>query len=114
MAASSALLQIGPILSRLQESVIAPDLLTEPKVGRNPVAPQVVDGDIMEPCVSVPNENGTSPATVAAAGPAEEPLEPSNIFHGFLVRPPNQTSPEASAPSVNFAISTAPASSSLV
>lgn len=32
------------------------------------------------------------PAEVQAAGPADEPVEYSSIFHGFLVRPPNQMS----------------------
>lgn len=32
------------------------------------------------------------PAEVQAAGPADEPVEYSSIFHGFLVWPPNQMS----------------------
>ena len=65
----------------------------------------------MDPQVSVPIENPTSPAAVAAPGPAEEPLEPCSVSQGFLVLPPNHTSPHARAPIVSFATSTAPASS---
>src|SRR5208337_952156 len=38
-------------------------------------------------------------------------LEPSLVFQGFFVRPPNHLSPIARAPSDSFAIRTAPASS---
>jgi len=61
----------------LQESAIPPALLTLPKVGRSPVTPQRLLGETMEPQVSVPMAKGSSPAAVAAADPAEEPLEPS-------------------------------------
>ena len=89
-----------------------PARLTRPYVGRSPVRPQRVLGDTMLPHVSVPIANGTRPAAVAAPGPAEEPLEPCSRFHGFFVVPPNQTSPHASAPTLSFATSTAPAPSS--
>ena len=91
---------------------MAPWRLTAPKVGRRPVTPQRVDGETMEPQVSVPMAKPTSPAAVAAAGPADEPLEPCSRFQGFLVLPPNQTSPQARAPRVSLATSTAPAASS--
>src|SRR5262245_19405139 len=81
-----------------------------PKVGRSPVTPQRADGLRIDPLVSLPIEKPTSPAAVAAAGPADEPLDPSARFHGFLVCPPNHRSPCASSPVVSFAISTAPAS----
>src|SRR5262249_30886453 len=103
--------QIGPILSIDHESAMAPARLTRPKVGRSPVTPQRVDGDTIEPHVSVPIAKATQPAEVADADPADEPLEPSSRFHGLRVMPPNHTSPHASSPSVSFAISTAPASS---
>ncbi len=84
---------MGPSLSIDQESAIAPVRGTRPNVGRSPVAPQRVDGDEMEPSVSLPMEKATSPAAVADAGPAEEPLEPWSVFQGLRVMPPNQTSP---------------------
>src|SRR5438874_5886918 len=95
----------------LQESAIAPVLGTRPNEGRSPVHPQRVEGDEIEPSVSEPMLKATQPAAVADAGPAEEPLEPWWVFHGLRVMPPNQTSPSASAPRVNLATSTAPASS---
>jgi hypothetical protein len=101
---------MGPTLSKLQLNAIAPDLLILPNVGLSPVAPQVDDGDTIEPHVSVPIAKGTNPATVADADPADEPDEPCVRFHGFLVLPPYQKSPMANAPSVNLAINTAPAS----
>src|SRR5215467_15166103 len=111
-AQSSTDRQIGPSLSMLQESAIAPVLGTRPNVGRNPVQPQRVEGDEIEPRVSEPMLNATHPAAVAEAGPADDPLDPWCVFHGFRVTPPNHTSPSANAPSVNFATRTAPASSS--
>src|SRR5437867_4179218 len=82
-----------------------------PKVGLRPLTPQRVQGEMMLPQVSVPIANPRRPAAVAAAEPAEEPLEPWSGFQGFLVMPPNQTSPQASSPTVVLATSTAPASS---
>src|ERR1035438_57957 len=91
---------------------IAPVRLTRPKVGRKPVTRQRVQGEPIDPQVSVPIANGTKPAAVAAAGPADEPLLPSLRFQGSRVWPPNQTSPLASDPIASFATSTAPAASS--
>ena len=65
---------------------------------------------MIEPRVSVPIENPTSPAEVAEPGPAEDPLDPCSVFQGLRVRPPNQRSPWARAPIVSLATSTAPAS----
>ncbi|MFO0636204.1 MAG: hypothetical protein U0168_25505 [Nannocystaceae bacterium] len=42
--------------------------------------PQRIDGDTIEPRVSLPIANVTSPAAVAAAGPALDPLAPSCGF----------------------------------
>ena len=46
----------------------------------------------------------------AAPGPALEPDDPSSRSQGFIVCPPNQMSFNASAPRLNLATSTAPAS----
>src|SRR5688572_17118423 len=89
---------------------MAPLRLTRPKVGRNPVTPQRVEGDTIEPSVSVPIAKATNPALVAEADPAEEPLDPCFRFHGFLVTPPYQISPMAKAPIVSLTTRTAPAS----
>ena len=67
---------MGPSLSMLQESAIAPVLGTRPKDGRSPVQPQRVDGDEIEPSVSDPILNAKQPAAVAEAGPADDPLDP--------------------------------------
>src|SRR5579885_2352569 len=110
-AVSSALRQIGPSLSVVHESAIAPVRGTRPKVGRNPTTPHVRDGDVMEPLVSDPIAKPTHPDATADAGPADDPLEPVAGFQGFRVRSPNQMSPCASAPKVSFATRIAPASS---
>jgi hypothetical protein len=65
----------------------------------------------MEPSVSDPIANGTNPAATAEADPADDPLDPSAGAHGLRVLPPNQTSPIANSPRLNFATSTAPAAS---
>src|SRR5207245_7614867 len=111
--ASSTPRVIGPSLSSDQQSVIAPVRGTRPKVGRNPVTPQRIEGAMMLPPVSLPIENPTSPAAVAAPGPALDPDAPSSSSHGFIVWPPNQMSFSASAPRESFATSTAPASFNL-
>ncbi len=85
MAQSSAERQIGPSLSRVHDRVIAPARLTLPNVGRSPVAPQRAEGETIEPIVSLPIEKATRPALVAAADPAEDPLDPSSRFHGLRV-----------------------------
>src|SRR5712691_8528635 len=69
-------------------------------------------GVMIEPRVSVPSAKPTSPAEVAAAGPADDPLDPVSGFHGFRVVPPNHTPPCASEPIDSLATSTAPASRS--
>src|SRR6266700_2769876 len=98
---------MGPSLSRDQQSVIAPVRGTRPNVGRRPVTPQRIAGLTMLPPVSLPMENPTRPAAVAAPGPALDPEAPSSGSHGFIVCPPNQMSLRASAPKLNFATSTA-------
>ena len=107
---SSTLRAMGPSLSSDQHRVIAPVRATRPKVGRSPVIPQRMDGLTMLPPVSLPMAKPTNPAAVAAPGPALEPEEPSSSSHGFMVWPPNQMSFSASAPRLNLATSTAPAS----
>src|SRR5471032_1322864 len=110
-AQSSTARQMGPSLSMVHESAMAPVRGTKPNVGRNPVAPQPVDGDEMDPRVSDPMAKATHPAAVADEEPADDPLEPCCVNHGLRVMPPNHLSPMASAPSVSLATRTAPASS---
>src|SRR4030095_16170733 len=87
--ASSTLRVIGPSLSSDQQSVIAPVRGTRPNVGRSPVTPQRIAGDTMLPPVSLPIENATSAAAVAARGPALDPDAPSSSSHGVIVCPPD-------------------------
>ena len=75
--------------------------------------PHRTAGDRIEPPVSVPIANATMPAAVAAADPADEPLDPSDGFHGLFERPPAHWSPNAISPVTSLATSTAPAASSL-
>src|SRR6188472_705473 len=102
--ASSTLLVIGPSLSSDQQSVMAPVRATRPNVGRKPVTPHRIAGETMLPPVSLPIENATKPAAVAAPGPALDPDAPSSSRHGFIVWPPNQMSLSASAPRDSLAI----------
>ena len=50
---------MGPTLSIVQQSAIAPARLTRPNVGRKPVTPQRVLGEMIDPRVSVPSEKAT-------------------------------------------------------
>src|SRR3954447_5342348 len=103
-AQSSRERAIGPILSMLQARAMQPCRLTRPKVGRSPDVPQTRQGETMLPSVSLPSAKGTSPAAVADAEPADEPLEPLVGLHGLFVwRSPNHRSPEARAPSDSLA-----------
>src|ERR1700727_3763932 len=89
---SSTKRQMGPTLSSDQQSAIAPARDTRPKVGRRPVVPQRWLGEVIDPSVSVPIEKAHSPAAVAEAEPALDPLEPSLRFQGLRVQPPYQRS----------------------
>src|SRR5688572_6196440 len=86
---------MGPGRSWLQDSTIPPWRVMRPKVGRSALRPFRVEGETIEPAVSVPMEKPTRPAAVAEPGPADDPLDPCAVFHGFLVWPRNQLSPDA-------------------
>ena len=70
---SSAVRHIGPGLSRVHERGIPPARLTRPYVGRRPAMPQLEEGMMIDPHVSEPMANGTSPALTADAEPLDEP-----------------------------------------
>ena len=59
----------------LQLNAIAPVRGTRPKVGRKPVVPHSVEGETIEPSVSLPIAKGKRPAETDEADPADEPLE---------------------------------------
>src|SRR5215510_1208120 len=113
-AQSSAERQSGPTVSWVQASVMPPYRLTRPNVGRKPATPFRSAGPVIDPPVSVPMEKPTSPAAVAAPGPADEPAASSLVFHGLRVKPPNHCAPTARAPVDNFATMIAPAVLSFV
>src|SRR5471032_1143164 len=93
-AQSSTARQMGPSLSMVHESAMAPVRGTKPNVGRNPVAPQRVDGDEMDPRVSDPMAKATHPAAVADEEPADDPQSVvhatgfQRIISGTLLREP--------------------------
>src|SRR5579864_2592282 len=110
---SSALRQIGPILSSDQHSCMQPYRLTRPNVGLSPTAPQTMEGAMRLDEVSVPMEKPTSPAAAATAGPDDEPAASRRGFQGFRVMPRyHKSEPPANGFVANFATSTAPAFSS--
>src|SRR5687768_16943409 len=89
---STALRAIGPILSSVHASAIAPWRLTAPYVGRRPVTPENAAGVTIDPEVSLPMANGTSPAATAAPGPLDEPPDQYSRFHGVRPGPVNDAS----------------------
>src|SRR5260370_21123016 len=84
---SSAERHMGPILSSVQASDMAPRRLTSPYVGRNPVTPQNALGVRMDPEVSEPSANVTSPAAVATPEPLDDPPAQRVRSHGFIAGP---------------------------
>src|SRR5438477_3624117 len=89
---SAAVRHIGPSLSSVQQSAIAPWRLTAPYVGRSPLTPQNDDGVRIEPEVSLPIANGTSPAPTAAPGPLDDPPDQNSGFQGERPGPVNDAS----------------------
>src|SRR2546423_9629180 len=69
IAQSSTLRQMGPSLSIVHESAIAPVRGTRPNVGRKPVVPQRVEGEEIEPSVSLPIEKPPGPQPLLTPGP---------------------------------------------
>ena len=87
VAQSSAVRAIGPSLSRVQESAIAPFRETAPYVGRRPVTPQYADGVPIDPDVSEPIAKGTRPAPTAAPEPLDDPPDHRSVFQGLRPGP---------------------------
>src|SRR5262245_3954418 len=84
---SSAVSAIGPSLSSVQQSAIAPCRLTRPYVGRSPVMLQYVEGPRTEPQVSEPIAKGTQPAPTAEPEPLEDPPLHASDAHGEMPGP---------------------------
>src|SRR5438128_7244705 len=86
-AQSPAVRAIGPSLSSVHESAIAPFRETRPYVGRSPVTPQYADGVPIEPDVSEPIANGTRPAPTAEPDPLDDPPDQCSLFQGLRPGP---------------------------
>src|SRR5437016_11654663 len=110
---SCAVRAIGPSLSIVQESAMAPCRLTSPYVGRRPVTPQYAAGVRIEPEVSEPIADGTRPAATALPDPLEDPPDQRVRSHGFKPGPNTDAAgdryppPPASSTMARFAMSTA-------
>ncbi len=78
---------MGPILSSVHESGIAPWRLTRPYVGRSPVIPQNALGVRIDPDVSEPSAKVTSPAATAMAEPLDDPPDQRVRSQGFKPGP---------------------------
>src|SRR5216117_3909626 len=86
-AQSSAVRAIGPSLSSVHDSAMAPFLETSPYVGRSPVTPQYAEGVPIEPDVSEPIAKGTRPAPTAAPDPLDDPPDQRSVFQGLRPGP---------------------------
>ena len=72
-AASATETAIGPAVSWTGDSGTMPVRLTSPAVGLTPTTPQALDGETIEPSVSVPTASAASPAETPAADPELDP-----------------------------------------
>src|SRR3954462_5637799 len=86
-AQSSAERAIGPILSIEKHSAIAPARGTRPYVGRSPLTLQNAPGTVIEPHVSVPIANPTSPPPTAAPEPLLDLPAQRDSSNGHLHAP---------------------------
>src|SRR5262245_10792823 len=84
---SSAERASGPSLSIVQESAMAPWRDTRPNVGRTPLMPQKLAGQMMEPQVSEPSAKATRPAATDAPEPDDDPQLHFPVSHGLRVAP---------------------------
>src|SRR5580698_2350923 len=92
-AASATETAIGPAVSWTGESGTMPARLTRPRVGLRPTTPQALDGETIEPSVSVPMASGAKPADSPAAEPELEPDGLRSSAYGFAVCPPSVDQP---------------------
>src|SRR5436190_23329594 len=121
IAASVTVRHIGPAVSWLWAMGTIPVALTSPSVGLIPTMPFALDGQTIEPSVSVPIDNAQRFAAVAAPDPELDPHGLRSRLYGFLHCPPLALQPLVErvdrkfAHSLMFAFprSTAPAARSL-
>src|SRR4051794_26491911 len=70
-----------------------PERETRPKVGLMPTMPQVDDGQIIEPSVSVPTATAARLAAIAAPEPDDDPHGFRSSMYGLCVCPPRPDQP---------------------
>ena len=92
-AASATDVPIGPAVSCARDSGTMPDRLTSPRVGLMPTTPQALDGETIDPSVSVPMASGANPADRPAAEPELDPDGLRSSAYGFAVCPPSVDQP---------------------
>src|ERR1700677_975217 len=92
-AASRTDVAIGPAVSCTAERGTMPVLLTRPAVGLIPTTPQALDGETIEPSVSVPTASGARPAETPDADPELDPDGFRSRAYGLAVGPPTVHQP---------------------
>src|SRR5260221_10936868 len=87
-AASATEAAMGPGVSCASDSGTMPARLTRQRVGLTPTTPQALDGDTIDPSVSVPMASGAKPADSPDAEPELDPEGLRSSAYGFAVWPP--------------------------
>src|SRR5579884_215937 len=93
VAASRTVRAIGPAVSWLCAIGMIPRRLINPSVGLIPTIPQIEDGQITEPSVSVPTATAARFAEIATPDPELDPHGLRSSAYGFLVCPPRPLQP---------------------
>src|SRR5512138_2604790 len=88
IAASSTVRAIGPGVSCVNEIGIIPVLLNRPTVGFIPTIPLLLEGQTIDPFVSVPIATMQRFADTATPEPELEPQGFLSSTYGFFVCPP--------------------------
>src|SRR5580693_4269893 len=70
-----------------------PARLTSPRVGLMPTTPHALEGETIDPSVSVPTASGAKPADSPAADPELDPDGLRSSAYGFAVWPPSVDQP---------------------
>src|SRR3954469_11958162 len=91
--ASATVRAIGPAVSWEWPIGTMPVRLTRPSVGLMPTSPLMLDGDTIEPSVSVPIATAARLAAIAAADPELDPDGLRSSAYGFRVCPPRALQP---------------------
>src|SRR4051812_3933883 len=96
-AASVTLRAIGPSVSWLADSGMTPARLTRPTVGLTPTRPLQLDGDTIEPSVSLPIAAAHRLAATATPDPLLEPDGDRSGAYGLRHCPPRPLQPDDDA-----------------